>query len=70
LYRFSRNPQFVAYGILMLGSIIAWWNSLVWIAFPAYAILVYAVLHVEEEHLSRVYGEAYQEYCARVRRFI
>ncbi|NTV37628.1 MAG: isoprenylcysteine carboxylmethyltransferase family protein [Anaerolineales bacterium] len=70
LYRFSRNPQFVAYGVLMLGFILAWWNSLVWIAFPAYAILVYAVLHVEEEHLARVYGEAYREYCTRVRRFL
>lgn len=70
LYRFSRNPQFVGYGILMLGFIIAWWNSLVWIGFLAYAILVYAVARVEEEHLTRVYGEAYRKYCARVRRFL
>lgn len=69
LYRFSRNPQFVGYGILMLGFMIAWWNSLAWIAFLAYVILVYAVVHVEEEHLTRVYGDAYREYMARVPRF-
>jgi len=70
LYRFSRNPQFVGYGLLILGYVVAWWNAWAWLGMLSYCILVYAVARVEEEHLARVYGEAYREYCARVRRFL
>jgi protein-S-isoprenylcysteine O-methyltransferase Ste14 len=70
LYRYSRNPQFVGYGLLVLGFVIAWWNDYIWIGLLAYAALVYAVARVEEEHLLRVYGEPYRDYCRRVPRFL
>jgi len=70
LYRYSRNPQFVGYGLLILGFFIAWWNSLSWLAILSYAALVYAVTLVEEEHLIRTYGESYREYCQRVPRYL
>ena len=70
LYRYSRNPQFVSYGLFILGFFIAWWNSLAWLGLLAYAALAYAVTLVEEEHLSRTYGESYREYCQRVPRYL
>jgi len=70
LYRYSRNPQFVGYGLLILGFFIAWWNSLSWLAILSYAALVYAVTLVEEEHLIRTYGESYRDYCQRVPRYL
>ena len=69
LYRYSRNPQFVGYGLLILGCVLAWWNAWALIGLLAYCLLAYAVARVEEEHLARVYGAAYREYCARVPRF-
>lgn len=69
LYRYSRNPQFVGYGLLILGFLLAWWNSLAWLGLLSYAALAHAVTLVEEEHLTRVYGETYREYCSRVPRF-
>jgi protein-S-isoprenylcysteine O-methyltransferase Ste14 len=69
LYRYSRNPQFVGYGLLILGCILAWWNTWAWLGMLAYCILVYFVARIEEEHLTGVYGEAYRGYCSRVPRF-
>jgi protein-S-isoprenylcysteine O-methyltransferase Ste14 len=70
LYRFSRNPQFVGYGIFILGFIVAWWTPPGLIAFVTYAMLAYSVARMEEEHLTRVYGQPYLNYCVRVPRFI
>jgi protein-S-isoprenylcysteine O-methyltransferase Ste14 len=67
LYRWSRNPQFLAYALLLLGFFIAWWNRLAWLGILSYILMVYAIARVEEEHLARVYGD---EYCARVPRFL
>ena len=70
MYRFSRNPQFVGYGLFILGFFIAWWTPLAVIGLLSYVPLVYAVARVEEEHLMRVYGQAYLDYFNRVPRFI
>lgn len=70
LYRYSRNPQFVGYGLAILGYILAWWTPLAWIGLLAYAALAYAVTLIEEEHLTRVYGDSYREYCQRVPRYL
>jgi protein-S-isoprenylcysteine O-methyltransferase Ste14 len=69
LYRYSRNPQFVGYGLFILGFFITWWNALAWIGLLTYAILAYAVTLIEEEHLTRTYGDSYREYCQRVPRY-
>lgn len=69
LYRWSRNPQFIGYGILLLGFLIGWWNALSWLGIVSYVLLVYAIARVEEEHLERVYGAEYREFCQRVPRF-
>ena len=69
LYRYSRNPQFVAYGALILGAVIAWGNPLGVLGLASYLALAYAVARIEEEHLARIYGQDYLDYCARVPRF-
>ena len=70
LYRYSRNPQFVAYGALILGAVIAWGNPLGVLGLASYLALAYAVARIEEEHLARIYGQDYLDYCARVPRFV
>ena len=70
LYTLSRNPQFMGYGLLLLGMVIAWGNLLGWIGLLSYLVLAYFVALIEEEHLTRVYGQSYRDYCARVPRFI
>jgi protein-S-isoprenylcysteine O-methyltransferase Ste14 len=70
LYKFSRNPQSVGYGLAILGMVIAWGGLSGWLGFLSYVVLIYSVVRVEEEHLSRVYGQAYREYCLQIPRFI
>ena len=70
LYKFSRNPQFVGYGVLILGVVIAWGRPSGWIGLLSYLVLAYLVARVEEAHLTRVYGQSYRDYCSRVPRFI
>lgn len=70
LYRYSRNPQFVGYGIFILGFALAWWTPLNVIGLLTYVALAYAVTLVEEEHLTRTYGASYQEYCQHVPRYL
>jgi protein-S-isoprenylcysteine O-methyltransferase Ste14 len=70
LYRWSRNPQFVGYGLSILGACLAWWNGLAWVGLLSYMALAYAVTRVEEEHLKRTYGASYEAYCQRVPRYL
>ena len=70
LYRYSRNPQFVGYGLFVFGFLVAWWNALAWIGLLSYIVLAYAVTLVEEEHLTRTYGDSYRAYCQRVPRYL
>lgn len=70
LYRYSRNPQFVGYGMLILGFTVAWWKPSASLILITYALLAYCVASLEEEHLTRVYGQSYVEYCAHVPRFL
>jgi protein-S-isoprenylcysteine O-methyltransferase Ste14 len=71
LYRFSRNPMYVAVTAINLG-----WG----LAFGAPGIVVYALVvavgfHLrvvlnEEPFLARTHGEAWREYAQRVRRWL
>ena len=69
IYRFTRNPQYIGYGIFFLGIYLIWWNRMLLIGVFFYCLLVYCVVRVEEEHLSRVFGSAYLNYCKQIPRF-
>lgn len=70
LYRYSRNPQIVAYGLVVIGYALLWpaWSGLVWVGL--YLAIAHLMVRTEEEHLRRVYGEAYERYCARTPRYL
>lgn len=70
IYRFSRNPMYLGFALMLLG-IACWWQSwfgLCWVvAFIAY--LQQFQIKPEERALQQVFGEAYLSYCQRVRRW-
>lgn len=70
MYRFTRNPQIVAYGLLVLGYALWWpsWSGLAWVAI--YAVIAHVMVMTEEEHLRRVYGATYDDYCRRIPRYL
>lgn len=70
LYRYSRNPQYVASIIGYLGIGIAANSWLIW-GLVALAVLVYSLMpFAEEPWLRRLFGEAYDEYMQTTPRFL
>jgi protein-S-isoprenylcysteine O-methyltransferase Ste14 len=69
-YRYTRNPQIVAYALVVIGYALLWpsWLGLLWVG--VYAAIAHIMVRTEEEHLRKAYGEAYERYCARTPRYI
>jgi protein-S-isoprenylcysteine O-methyltransferase Ste14 len=70
IYRFSRNPMYLA----LLMVLLAWglylgnaFNTLVAAAFVGY--MNRFQISAEEKALAKLFGNAYQQYCVNVRRW-
>jgi protein-S-isoprenylcysteine O-methyltransferase Ste14 len=70
-YRFTRNPMYVGLALIYLG--VAGTRAEIWPLILLPLVLAYVnfvVIPVEERRLHGVFGDAYQEYGARVRRWL
>ena len=66
IYRFSRNPMYLGMGLIWgLG------NYLSWLGFLAFMLYItrFQILP-EEKTLKEIYGEPYNEYLTKVRRWL
>lgn len=70
-YRWTRNPMYVSLVLVYLGvvGVLAQTWPLLLLPLPV-AIVNAIVIPFEEARLREVFGGAFQEYCARVRRWI
>jgi protein-S-isoprenylcysteine O-methyltransferase Ste14 len=69
-YRFSRNPIYLAFVLLVLGLSV-WLNNF-WLlvtVVPAVALIAVVVIPREERFLERNFGDQYLSYKAAVRRW-
>jgi protein-S-isoprenylcysteine O-methyltransferase Ste14 len=71
LYRFSRNPMYVAVVMILCGWAVAFDSGAIW----AYTVCVAVAFHArvvlnEEPFLARVHGAAWDAYRARVPRWL
>ena len=70
LYRFSRNPQYTASIIGLIGLSLGA-NSMLTVLMSAVMIGVYVLMAlVEEEWLKQLYGAPYRDYCRETSRFL
>ena len=69
LYRWSRNPQYVGWFLFLLGFALTDWSWWCLVAVIVIAIVLHLLVLVEEQHLRRVFGEPYLEFCRRVPRY-
>ena len=70
-YRFSRNPMYVSLTLIYLG--VAATQAQVWplLLLPLVEIYIHrVVIPVEEARLREVFVDTYEQYCARVRRWM
>jgi protein-S-isoprenylcysteine O-methyltransferase Ste14 len=70
-YRYSRNPMYV--GMTSVYSGVALITNSAWALLLLPFVLIFVATRVigrEERYLKRTFGEAYAEYCRRVRRWL
>jgi protein-S-isoprenylcysteine O-methyltransferase Ste14 len=67
LYRFIRNPMYVAVGSMIAGQALIYASVEVWWWLLAFAVLVVSFVHMyEQPTLRRTYGASYESYLAAV----
>jgi len=69
-YRHVRNPMYLGAGLALAGAALFYETGVLW----AYAAVFLLVMHLvvisyEEPTLRRTFGEDYEAYCRRVRRW-
>jgi protein-S-isoprenylcysteine O-methyltransferase Ste14 len=70
IFALSRNPIYVAFAMILSGEflIFANWISLIYLV--AALVLMHRQVLREEAYLKAHYGRTYEQYCARVRRYL
>jgi len=71
IYRYTRNPGYLGLAIIQLG--IAFVMDSLWVAvatFGAVTVTTVFVIKLEEDKLTRTFGQDYRDYLSRVRRWI
>jgi protein-S-isoprenylcysteine O-methyltransferase Ste14 len=70
IYRFTRNPYFVAY-LMMFAAYTVLLQNLILLALTLVGFgMVHAMILREEKYLAQTHGKAYQQYKQRVPRYI
>ena len=71
LYRWTRNPMYVGGLFIVLGHYL-YLQSWILLAYLVLVFLLFQsiVIFYEEPHLRRQFGEAYEQYCKQVPRWI
>jgi protein-S-isoprenylcysteine O-methyltransferase Ste14 len=71
LYRFSRNPMYIGVMMILIGEAIFFQSFSLWI----YSLVVFIGFNIfilvhEEPRLRKAFGDDYNNYCRKVRRWI
>ena len=71
IYRFTRNPIYVGFLLVVLAVGVGANNAWLLLSFVALFVLLYlGVVKAEERYLSAKFGDRYDEYRRRVRRWV
>ena len=70
IYHWSRNPQYMGYLLFLLGFALTDWSIWCLAALLVVAISLHLLVLIEEEHLRRVFGGQYIDFCHRVPRYV
>lgn len=70
VFRISRNPIFLGMRLSALGLFLVLPNALSLLLLALGDVLIQIQVRMEEEHLRGLHGEAYEDYCRQVRRWL
>jgi len=68
-YRYSRNPQYVGWLVFLFGYALLDWSLWCLGALAVVALSLHLLVLIEEEHLQRVFGDRYLEFCNQAPRY-
>ena len=68
-YRLNRNPMLTGIFVYLAGLCLWLWAWQSVAAFAVFVIIMLLQVRSEEKRLRRDFGEAYNDYCRRMRRF-
>ena len=70
LYQYSRNPQLVGGFFFIVGYAMLWpsWIGALWA--NSWLVITHLMVKGEEEHLEKVFGDEYRDYCKRTPRYL
>lgn len=69
-YRFVRNPMYLGHLIFFLGLAFLLASRPAWMVFVMHLVWFDCRARSDEEHLQQLFGGAYLDYCARVKRWL
>jgi protein-S-isoprenylcysteine O-methyltransferase Ste14 len=70
LFSFSRNPMYVGVYATLLAAVLYTMNP-IFLLLAAFVVAVHhRIVLAEEQHLRRLFGQKYVDYCGRVRRYL
>jgi protein-S-isoprenylcysteine O-methyltransferase Ste14 len=70
VFSISRNPIYVAFGLVLIGQFLVFTNWILLVYLGAAIMLFHRQVLREEEYLKKHYGKEYLEYCGKVRRYL
>lgn len=71
VYRFTRNPMYLGFLLMLLGAAAQLENAAAFIVWPAFVLYLNRFqIRPEEEALRALFGEAFIRYQSRVRRWL
>ena len=70
IYRFTRNPMYVAYFVYFLGCVILTHSLILFLILMVFQISAHWIILSEERWCIRQFGDEYIKYMNKVRRYI
>src|SRR5690606_37471435 len=70
-FRWSRNPMYLGSLVMAVGAALIVGTWLMWLVpFVLFLLQNFVIIPFEERSMRRTFGEEYDAYCARVRRWL
>ena len=70
IYRWSRNPYFFSYDLLILGYILLFPSPILIVLYIALVVTFHNMILEEEKYLEKAHGDAYSNYRQRTGRYL
>jgi protein-S-isoprenylcysteine O-methyltransferase Ste14 len=70
-FRFTRNPMYLGFVVILLGVAVGLGSIYGYLVPVAFAVIIdRSFIRIEEKAMSRIFGQAYEDYRSKVRRWI